>query len=390
MQKKLIALAIAGLASTAVFAQTNVTLYGVADVTLESVKTSNAGPLTTLSDADYGNTGRVTSNSSYVGIKGTENLGNGLNALFQFETGFSADTGIYNGSGRDTFVGLSSQDFGTILAGNLTGATRALGNRMEMLPGNAGVGTAVSLLGNPLNGGNTGNTGTFDTRFANTVAYMTRNYNGLDFMVDYSFGENKQLEDGTGAGTQNGTKTWEIGANYVNGGWDLGYVYGRLDTGDNIAGNVDLVKNHRLGLGYTFDGGHKVTFQWDRQEFDPVGGGGDVKQNSYSLQGKYMVTPSGGLIADYTVAKDLDSGGTISDTGAKLITVGYLQNLSKRTMIKALYSRISNDDFAAYNFSTGAVGATNSAASVFAGTNTAGFGPGADVSAFAVGVRHSF
>ncbi|MFY9326786.1 MAG: porin [Georgfuchsia sp.] len=389
MQKKLIALAIAGLASTAVFAQTNVTLYGVADVTIDSVKTSNAAPLTNpLANADYGNTGRVNSNSSYVGLKGTEDLGNGLKALFQFETGFNADTGVYSGSGRDTYVGLTG-DFGTLFAGNFTGATRSLGNRMEMLPGNTGVGTAVSLLGNLPNVGNTATAGTFDTRMSSAIAYKTRDYNGLNFMLDYSFGENRQLEDGTGAGTQNGGKTYEFGVNYATGGWDLGYVYGRVDAGDNVVGNLDLIKNHRIGLGYNFDGGHKVTFQWDRQEIDFVGGG-DVRQNAYSLQGKYMVTETGGLIADYTVAKDLESGGTIGATGAKLITVGYLQNLSKRTLVKAVYSRINNDDNAAYNFSTGAVGTGNTAASVLAGTNTAGFGSGANVTAFSVGVRHSF
>jgi hypothetical protein len=106
-----------------------------------------------------------------------------------------------------------------------------------------------------------------------------------------------------------------------------------------------------------------------------------------------MVTPNGGIIADYTVARDLTgsaTGGGASDTGAKLYTIGWLQNLSKRTMVKVLYTRINNDTNANYNFSSGAVGSVNSAASVLAGTNTAGFGPGANPSAFAVGIRHSF
>lgn len=386
MQKKLIALAIAGLASTAAFAQTNVTLYGVADVTVESVKTSSGGVITTpTTGGNYGNFGRVTSNSSYVGLKGTEDLGDGLKALFQFETGFNADTGVYSGSGRDTYVGLNG-GFGTVVAGNLTGATRALGNRMEMLPGNTGVGDAVSLLGNPLNVGNTGTTGTFDTRMANTVAYMSNDFNGLNFMADYSFGENKNLSN---AATQLNTKAWELGANYTNGGWDLGYVFGKVNTGDSTPGNVDTIKNNRIGLGYNFEGGHKVTFQWDKQTVEAVGGG-ELDATSYSLQGKYAVTPAGALIADYTIAKDQTGSMGGADTGAKMYTLGYLHTLSKRTMIKALYSRISNDPNANYNFSSGAVGAVNTAASVLAGTNAAGFGPGGDVSALSVGVRHSF
>src|ERR1017187_10704872 len=105
MQKKLIALAIAGLSSVA-FAQPNVTVYGVADVSIESVGANGAKSGTSESgtNANLGNSARVNSNSSYIGFKGTEDLGNGLKALFQFETGFAADVGTYNGAGRDTYV----------------------------------------------------------------------------------------------------------------------------------------------------------------------------------------------------------------------------------------------------------------------------------------------
>ena len=61
MQKKIIALAIAGLASTAAFAQTNVTIYGVADATFDSVKATGSSD---GSAADFKNRNRVTSNSS--------------------------------------------------------------------------------------------------------------------------------------------------------------------------------------------------------------------------------------------------------------------------------------------------------------------------------------
>ena len=69
MQKKLIALAVAGLASTGAFAQANVTVYGVADATFDVVKAAG--------DAknELGNTTRVSSNSSYIGFKGAEALG---------------------------------------------------------------------------------------------------------------------------------------------------------------------------------------------------------------------------------------------------------------------------------------------------------------------------
>ena len=66
MQKKLIALAVAGLASTGAFAQANVTVYGVADATFDVVRASNV-----KDGYDLGNTTRVSSNSSYIGCHGT-------------------------------------------------------------------------------------------------------------------------------------------------------------------------------------------------------------------------------------------------------------------------------------------------------------------------------
>ena len=79
MQKKIIALAVAALASSAAFAQTNVTIYGVADATFDSVRaTGSTGNSDRL---DYNNRNRVTANSSYIGFKGVEDLGNGLKAV---------------------------------------------------------------------------------------------------------------------------------------------------------------------------------------------------------------------------------------------------------------------------------------------------------------------
>ena len=102
MQKKLIALAVAGLASTGAFAQANVTVYGVADASFDVVKTSNA-------TSDLGNTTRVSTNSSLIGFKGAEALGNGLTAVFQYESGVGFDNSGSSygllGTQRDSYVG---------------------------------------------------------------------------------------------------------------------------------------------------------------------------------------------------------------------------------------------------------------------------------------------
>src|SRR4249919_1491361 len=104
MNKKLVAVAIAGLlAAPLAQAQTaNVTLYGRINIDMEFVSGR-------LSNNTNPNVYRVTSNSSRFGLRGTESLGGGLNAIFQVENGSIRPTTGDGGNlaGRDSFVGLS-------------------------------------------------------------------------------------------------------------------------------------------------------------------------------------------------------------------------------------------------------------------------------------------
>ncbi|MBS1136460.1 MAG: hypothetical protein H6R11_414, partial [Proteobacteria bacterium] len=193
MQKKLIALAIAGLATAPAFAQTNVTIYGVADLTQEYVDGKGAqdiGPISG-SSLDIQGRSRLTSNSSLLGFRGTEDLGNGLKAIFQFETGISADTGMGTTfSARDTFVGLTS-GWGTLVGGNLTHPLRNMGAKVSMSPGATGIGFTAATYGTVL-GIKTGT----DDRAANAVAYVTPALmGGLTFTAAYVNGENTRNSD---------------------------------------------------------------------------------------------------------------------------------------------------------------------------------------------------
>ena len=89
MQKKVIALAIAGLVSGAAFAQSNVTIYGVADVGMQNYNTGYGSKTTVVSGQNAG---------SRLGFKGEEALGNGLKAIFVLEAGLQIDTGSAGGT----------------------------------------------------------------------------------------------------------------------------------------------------------------------------------------------------------------------------------------------------------------------------------------------------
>ncbi|MBS3996817.1 MAG: porin [Hydrogenophaga sp.] len=103
MKKSLIAIAVIAAAGAA-SAQSNVTLYGVADVWVG--KTKNG-------DAEMGSGGLA---ASRLGFIGTEDLGGGLKAHFNFEQTISLDNGAASGFDRQANVGFSG-GFGTVKLG---------------------------------------------------------------------------------------------------------------------------------------------------------------------------------------------------------------------------------------------------------------------------------
>ena len=110
MNKKLVAVAVAAVLAAPLAAQAqtaNVTLYGRLNITLEYIDANGSNP----------SVQRVSSNSSRLGVRGTESLGGGLNAIFQIESSISGDAGGGTLAGRDTFVGLQGS-WGTFRFGS--------------------------------------------------------------------------------------------------------------------------------------------------------------------------------------------------------------------------------------------------------------------------------
>ncbi len=166
MNKKLVAVAIAGLlAAPLAQAQTaNVTLYGRINIDMEFVSGR-------LSNNTNPNVYRVTSNSSRFGLRGTESLGGGLNAIFQIENGSIRPTTGDGGNlaGRDSFVGLSGgwgtfkmgrylapyDDIHGIFGNDNTASTSILSTAALWAQG---------FAGQPVNGG-------FDDRLQQSIRY---------------------------------------------------------------------------------------------------------------------------------------------------------------------------------------------------------------------------
>ncbi|NMG32259.1 porin [Aromatoleum evansii] len=393
MQKKLIALAIAGLASAPVFAQTNVTVYGVVDATVESVKADGGDAV------EIERRTRVTSNGSLIGFRGTEDLGNGLKALFQVESGFAADgTGTSTLATRDTFVGLNG-GFGTVQLGKLTTIMRAAGAKVDFNPAATGIGFAGATYGT-INGLKT----PIDDRLNNTVMYTTPSFSGLTAQLAYTAGENRKAADANSGEGVNGqgyqlAAAYENGPVYVSAGYALHKDLQNASMADMLNPAVvttaagvtttapfsDDLKTARIAAKYSFPSNTTVSALWDRTKYEMSAaalGESNVKRNAWLVGVEQKFAGNQAAYLEYTRSRELK--GDVCDvtdcnnTEFSQWTLGYTYSLSKRTMVKAYYTRLNNDSNSRSDFYL---------SSVSGGSQVAN---GQDPQGFGVGLRHTF
>ena len=393
MQKKIIALAVAGLMSGAAFAQTNVTIYGAVDATFDNVKANGA---TNGNFSDFASRNRITANSNFIGFKGVEDLGNGIKAVWQIENGVNVDNGAAGAwNNRDSYVGLTGS-YGTVVMGNITGPTRVIGAKMDVNTAATGIGADTALLGKL--GGRLGGAGAgaFDQRITNAIAYISPTWSGLHGAIGYSAGNTgasglgmREASGRDNADGLNGNTAWTAGLIYDQGPIYVGYAYtnvgstnhGAAGLADGLLTSVEQATSNRLAGSYNF-GIAQVGLMWDHTTA-AVHNGSDLKQNVWYLSGKFFVTPTGTIIGQYGHAGDVSGNGNL-DEGARHWMLGYEHTLSKRTMLKVGYSRINNDNNACYDFLYGVSNANSTAGAT--GLMTTGTAP----TGWFAGMRHTF
>lgn len=180
MKKTLVALAIAGAFTGAAYAQSSVTLYGIADIGYTS-SDPKAGTATNQ-DATRGINGGTLAGNRW-GLRGAEDLGGGLKAVFQLESGFNIDTGTSGQGGRlfgrQAYAGLTG-GFGGIVAGRLatfasgTGAFDKFGSLDPFRTGYGSLGIQATMGSSAA------------VRFDNAIAYVTPNLGGFSAGVGYT------------------------------------------------------------------------------------------------------------------------------------------------------------------------------------------------------------
>ena len=340
MQKpsRLLLATLAFLGTSAVFAQSSVTLYGRVNTTVERQK-----------DGDDKVTG-MFNNASRFGFKGTEDLGGGLKAGFQLESGFNSDNGSGSGwthpaSGmsfaRQSEVNLSG-GFGMIRLGNFVPESYYASADYVSLHNHDTGSSSDVLYQDPV---------WFGTRYApgstnqglstrNKIGYRTPSFGGLTVDASMSLHEKDAAIP-----RKNG---YDLAANYNLGALALGAGYSKV--GDNWQASL-------RGL-YTF-GQFTVGGYYQRNDEDVLG-----TRNNFRLSGMYTLGAS-----EFHVNVGHASKWTnVSDSAATQWTLGYNYNLSKRTKVYGYYTRVNNDAGANYGVSAA----------------------GHDFSSVALGIRHNF
>ena len=313
MKKSLLALAVLTAVSGAAFAQSSVTLYGKVDLGLVMDSGSANGKSIRL---DSGVTG-----GSRIGFKGVEDLGGGMKAAFQLETGYCADSA----AGAPNFCTGSNQFMGRQAHGDLTGAFGALSAGRQYSIGFNNLST-IDPFGTGFAGQINNIVDPSGIRLNNSVTYATPNMGGFVGSAEIAFGEqtgNWQANRETGAGL-----TYASGPAYV------GFSFYDVS---NSAGNGAARKNYTLGGTYDF-GVIKLHALAQKST-------GPSSLDVLDLMGGVTIPVAhGNLMASYIHHNDRTS----ADKDAQQLGVGYLYPLSKRTSVYGAFARILNQHGATF------------------------------------------
>ncbi|MDE1184271.1 porin [Paraburkholderia sp.] len=339
--------ALGTVGASSAFAQSGVTLYGVIDEGLDYTSNVRGSHVYEMASG--------YAQGSRWGMRGSEDLGGGTKAIFQLENGFDVNSGRAGQGGRmfgrQAYVGLASDRFGTLTLG------RQYDSVVDYLAQTTANGNwAGYLFAHPYDNDNTDNS----FRIDNTIKYASPSLGGFQFGGAYSFSNDTNFAN---------NRQFSLGGQYAYGGWLIAAAYlqannpgvgmnGAIAANDAsfIAGRMRIFGG---GINYTF-GQTTLGFAYTNTNYqDPSGNGyigiplaatgvtlNTLKYQNFEVNGKYQFTPSFfvGVQYVYTMENYDASNGSVK---AKIHSVGLMAdyNLSKRTdvYLQGAYQKVTGD-----------------------------------------------
>lgn len=371
MQKKVLVFAVAAAMGLPAAAMADTTLYGRMNLSVDIV------------DNGDDTTHQLASNSSRLGVRGSEDLGNGLRGVFQIEAALQGDSGSAFGSsnltGRNTYVGLAGA-FGEVRVGKHDTpyklATLPLNFFADTLGDMNHVTSQMGGLG--LYDDVEGSLGSFYNRNDNTLLYISPSFDGLQFMASYT----TDKSDDRSSSVANDRNAYSLAATFTQGPMFIAVAYERLNEGSALSitegedtfSEVGDAKAWKVGGTYQIDA---LTLAAMYENVDSgIDGLGD--RDAFHLGAKYQLGQAY-LMGSYTYAGEND----LDDTDAQMYALGAGYNLSRRTAVYAVFAQILNE-------SGNGTGATYGFQGSGKGKGFAGADFGDNPAGFSVGVTHNF
>lgn len=345
MKRTIVASAALGTFGAAAHAQSSVTLYGLIDagVTYVNKSATTSGPSSLVKFGDG------VAQASRWGLRGSEDLGGGLTAIFTLENGFSSSDGTLGQGGamfgRQAWVGLSKNGVGSLTLGRqYSFTTDFIGSNYTMGSQTAAGNYAYNI--NDLDQ-------LTQNRINNAVKFSSANFAGLTFGGMYGFSNSTQFGGTPTVGTTQGSaSTYSFGANYAHGPFSIGAAYtnirypnGSLPQFSSTIANVNtngLRDRETFGVGARYTTAHSAVWaNWTHTLFKQMVGGTSTL-NNYEIAGKYSFTSAFSGALGYTFS-DLD--GAFNGRWNQVTGVADYA-LSKRTdvYLTAAYQRASGSN----------------------------------------------
>ena len=313
MNKKLIAAALtAALAAPMAAAHADMTVYGKADVSLDSIDTGGTDSGSTKAKSLYG-----SSNSSRIGVKGSEDLGGGLKAIYTMEWG----VGMFNGTDlntRNRMAGLAGS-FGKVELGYQDTPMKRLWTSYDI---------------NLEHVGDLGNVSTDNNRY-DGIQYTSPKLGG-SWTIQGAYTPDNGAADTSGA---------SLAVNGMAGPVKLGIGTETYKMG---TGNKDQ-KTNRVAASMTF--GMLMVNAWYSKTTD-VGGTANKDLETTALQAKFNMGSGNDLRLGLAQAKYKND----SDNKATMTTIGFDHHLSKKTFMYVDYATTSNKVNGTFGVTGGAHG----------------------------------
>ena len=368
--KRIAVIALSTVATTTAYGQSAVTLYGLIDAGF--MYTNNVTKGTSRGSLFQATSGEIS--GSRLGLRGSEDLGGGLHAIFVLENGFNLQNGKLSQNsrlfGRQAFVGIKSDMFGTLTLG------RQYDFITDFVEPLSGVSGTLGDLGfaHPFDNDN------FDhsVRINNAVKYTSEDYRGFRFGGMYAFSNNQNFAN---------NRAYSLGAFYSKGPLNIAAAYlqvngsnsttspsGAIDTAESGSNGVggfqlgsDVQRTASAAVNYAY-GPIVAGFAYSHSQFQNTlsfgSKNGSVRFDNYELDVKYALTHSVSLGGSYTYTDGHVTQSATFDADPKWnqVNVQAVYSFSKRTDVyaEAMYQHVSGHGFVAYiNGSGGASSSSN-------------------------------